>query len=76
MVNHLRGPFLVAQRSCSNSANKYQVLVQDAIRLWSNRNEPLVLLISSTYVYAASMAEMRRESREVLPAMVFTHSEI
>ena len=35
-----------------------------------------MLLISRTYIYAASMAEMRRESREVLAAMVFTRSEI
>jgi len=35
-----------------------------------------VLLISSTYIYAASKAEMRRESREVLAAMIFTRSEI
>jgi hypothetical protein len=42
--------------------------------LWSNGNEPLVLLISGPY--AASMAEMRRESRELVPAMVFTRSEI
>ena len=35
-----------------------------------------MLLISNTYIYAASMAEMRRESREVLAAMVFTRSDI
>jgi hypothetical protein len=47
---------------------------QAAIGLWSNRNEPLALLISGPY--AAGTVEMRRESREVVPAMVFTRSEI
>ena len=42
--------------------------------LWSNSNEPLVLLISGPY--AASRVEMRRESRELVPAMGFTRSEI
>ena len=59
----------------SNSAtNKYQGLVQDAIGLWSNRNKPLVLLISGPY--AASGVEMLRQSRELVPAMSFTRSEI
>ena len=58
----------------SSATNTYQGPVQDAIGLWSNRNEPLVLLISGPY--AASRVEMLRESRDVVPAMGFTRSEI
>jgi hypothetical protein len=42
VVNRLRGPFLVGAEILLRIPNKYQVLIQDAIRLWSNRNEPLI----------------------------------
>ena len=81
MVSHLRDPFLLAQRSCSEFCRgiSTKLPVWDAIGLWSNRNEALVLLISGPYLYAASMAEMRRESTAVLPgdgfdALRYLHS--
>jgi hypothetical protein len=44
----------------------------DSLRIFSLS----VLLISGPYIHAASRVGMRREPREVLPAMVFTGSEI
>ena len=79
MVNHLRGPFLVAQRFCFEFCREYintEFRFQESIGLWSNSNELLVLLISDRYLYAASIAQMRRESPEVVPSYGFERSDI
>ena len=78
MVEHLRGPFLLAQMFLLRilPGINTKLPVWDAIGLWSNRNEPLVAAHLRSLPYAASKVPIRRESREVLPAMVFTRSEI
>jgi hypothetical protein len=68
VVNRLRGPFLVGAEILLRIPNKYQVLIQDAIRLWSNRNEPVIHCRLSSSVIALNFWPMTQAESGALEA--------